>query len=136
SQTAISSADSLAWWAVRSYTTSVEVLQGETFFGRQGMRTLFSIESQNGKSIVSQSYFRDADKEFVLMPGSYFEVIGQLNPTDGLYIIIQMKELESPFPCVKPPLNVSKPSYTIEASLNLNQCQKLVRVKFPAAQQQ
>ncbi|CAF3343097.1 unnamed protein product [Rotaria socialis] len=62
------------------------------------------VSNQNGKSIVPHSYFRDTDKEFVLMPGSYFEVVGQLNPADGLYII-QMKELESPFPCVKPPSN-------------------------------
>ncbi|CAF1185577.1 unnamed protein product [Rotaria magnacalcarata] len=111
-----------AWWGVSSCTTNVEVLQGETFLGRQGMRTLFSIESQNGKSIAPHSYFRDTEKEIVLMPGSYFEVIGQLNPADGLYII-QMKELEPPFPFVKPPFkkelptqNVSKPLDNIAAS--------------------
>ncbi|CAF4767490.1 unnamed protein product [Rotaria socialis] len=71
---------------------------------------------RGGLCARTQLVSKDTDKEFVLMPGSYFEVVGQLNPADGLYII-QMKELESPFPCVKPPLNVSKPSYTIEDSL-------------------
>ncbi|CAF3047066.1 unnamed protein product [Rotaria sp. Silwood2] len=108
-----------AWWGVSSCTTNVEVLQAETFLGRKGMRTLFSIESMNGKSIAPHSYFKDTEKEIVLMPGTYFEVIGQLNPADDLYII-QMKELEPPFPFVKPPFkresvtpNVSKPSDSI-----------------------
>jgi len=104
-----------AWWGVSSCTINVEVLQAETFLGRNGMRTLFSIESQNGKSIAPHSYFKDTEKEVVLMPGSYFEVIGQLNPAEDLYII-HMKELEPPFPFVKPPFKresstpiVSKP---------------------------
>ncbi|CAF3270287.1 unnamed protein product [Rotaria sp. Silwood2] len=111
-----------AWWGVSSCTTNVEVLQAETFLGRKGMRTLFSIESQNGKSIAPHSYFKDTEKEIVLMPGSYFEVIGQLNPADDLYII-QMKELEPPFPFVKPPFkkelpipNVPKPPDNIATS--------------------
>ncbi len=99
-----------AWWGVSSCTTNVEVLQAETFLGRKGMRTLFSIESRNGKSIAPHSYFKETEKEVVLMPGSYFEVIGQLNPADDLYII-QMKELDPPFPFVKPPFKreLSKP---------------------------
>ncbi|CAF3741589.1 unnamed protein product [Rotaria sp. Silwood1] len=36
------------------------------------------------------------------MPGSYFEVIGQVDPAVGLHII-HLKEIDPPFPLVKPP---------------------------------
>jgi hypothetical protein len=91
-----------AWWGVSSCTTNLEVLQAETFLGTKGMRTLFSIVSDNGKIIVPHSYFKDTEKEIVLMPGTYFEVMGQLKPAEDLYII-QLKELDPPFPFVKPP---------------------------------
>jgi len=45
------------------------------------MRILFSIESQNGKTHL---YFRDMEKEIVLMSGTYFEVVGQVSPADDL----------------------------------------------------
>jgi hypothetical protein len=112
-----------AWWGVSSCTASLEVLQAETFLGRKGMRTLFSIESQNGKVIVPHSYFKDTENEIVLMPGTYFEVVGQVSPADDLYII-QLKELEPPFAFVKPPFKrepaaqkISKPSDDIVSSI-------------------
>ncbi|CAF1631476.1 unnamed protein product [Adineta ricciae] len=91
-----------AWWSVSSCTISMEVLEAEHFLGNTGLRTLFSIECQNGKYIVPYSYFKDQEKEVVLMPGSYFEVIGQLHPAKDLHII-HVKEIPSPFPLVKPP---------------------------------
>ncbi|CAF0961009.1 unnamed protein product [Rotaria sordida] len=106
-----------AWWGVSSCTANVEVLQAETFLGKTGMRTLFSIESQNGKSVAPHSYFKDTEKEIVLMPGSYFEVIGQLNPADDLYII-QMKELQPPFPFVKPPFKKELQATNVPKSLD------------------
>ena len=54
------------------------------------------------------SYFKDTEHEMILMPGSYFEVIGQLNPAKDLHII-QLKEIKPPFPLVKPPF-VKQPS--------------------------
>jgi hypothetical protein len=36
------------------------------------------------------------------MPGSYFEVMGQLNPAVGL-LIIQLKQIDPPIVFVKPP---------------------------------
>ncbi len=71
-------------------------MESEEFLGKTGQRTLFSIECINGKFIVNHSYFKQAEKEVILMPGSYFEVIGQLKPAPQL-LIIHLKEIEPPF---------------------------------------
>ncbi len=91
-----------AWWGVSSCTTHIEVLESNAFFGKTGERTLFSIECINGKSVANHSYFKNTEKEVTLMPGSYFEVIGQLNPAPQLYII-QLREITPPVTLVKPP---------------------------------
>ena len=95
-----------AWWGISSCTTDLEVLESNAFLGKHGLRTLFSIECINGKSIINHSYFKQTEQELILMPGSYFEVMGQLNPADQLYII-QLKELSPPVTFVKPPFNKS-----------------------------
>ncbi len=93
-----------AWWGVSSCTTDIEVLESNQFLGKHGLRTLFSIECINGKSIVNHSYYKQTEKEIILMPGSYFEVIGQLNPAPQLHII-QLREIPPPITLVKPPFN-------------------------------
>ncbi len=101
------------WWGVSSCTTDIEVLESNKFLGTEGERTLFSIECINGKSIANHSYFRNKEKEIILMPGSYFEVIGQLKPASQLYII-QLREITPPVILVKPPFyktaNTNHPS--------------------------
>ncbi|CAF3972018.1 unnamed protein product [Rotaria sp. Silwood1] len=89
-----------AWWGVSSCTTHVEVLEKDQFLGKDGQRTLFSIECINGKSIAKHSYFKNTEKEIILMPGSYFQVTSQLNPAPGLHII-QLKEITAPMTLVK-----------------------------------
>ncbi|CAF3769605.1 unnamed protein product [Rotaria socialis] len=96
----------LAWWGVSSCTTNVEVLKNNQFLGNTGTRTIFSIECQNGKPIKLHSYYHNSEEEVILMPGIYLEVIGQLSPATGLHII-QLKEINPPFPLVKPPYNKS-----------------------------
>jgi hypothetical protein len=98
-----------AWWSVSSCTISLEILQSEQFLGTEGLRTLFSIECQNGKSVMAHSYFKDTEKEVILMPGSYFEVVGQLHPAKDLHII-HLKEIQPPFSLVKPPFNKTSSS--------------------------
>ncbi len=95
--------------------------------GKHGLRTIFSIECINGKSVANHSYFKNTEKEIMLMPGSYFEVIGQLNPAPELYII-QMKEIAPPITFVKPPFTkfpdinsspvVNKPSISSQPMSN------------------
>ena len=95
-----------AWWGVSSCTIDIEVLESNAFLGKTGLRTIFSIECMNGKSVVNHSYFKNTEKEIILMPGSYFEVIGQLNPAPQLHII-QLQEITPPITLVKPPFNKS-----------------------------
>ncbi|CAF3912207.1 unnamed protein product [Rotaria sp. Silwood1] len=102
-----------AWWGVISCTTNMEVLESDQILGKHGQRTLFSIECINGKSVASHSYFKNAEKEIILMPGSYFEVTGQVNPAPELHII-HLKEITPPITLIKPPfsksINISSPS--------------------------
>jgi hypothetical protein len=92
----------IAWWGVSSCTTHIQVLESNAFFGKHGLRTLFSIECINGKSVANHSYFKNTENEIILIPGSYFEVIGHLNPAPQLHII-QLKEITPPITFVKPP---------------------------------
>ncbi|CAF4745777.1 unnamed protein product [Rotaria sp. Silwood1] len=95
-----------AWWGVNSCTVDIEVLESHHFLGKHGKRTLFSIECINGKSVTKHSYFKNTEKEVILMPGSYFEVMGHLNPAPDLHII-QLKEMTPPIALIKPPFSKS-----------------------------
>jgi hypothetical protein len=91
-----------AWWGVSSCSTNIEILESIAFLGKTGERTIFSIECIHGKSIVNHSYFKTKEDEVILMPGSYFEVIGQVNPTPQLHII-QLKQITPPITLLEPP---------------------------------
>lgn len=84
------------WSGVSSCTTDIGVLKSKTLLGNSGPRTLFSIECFNGKSIKKHSRF-PSEQEVLLMPGSYFEVVGILpgGASNGLDII-QLKEISPP----------------------------------------
>ncbi|CAF1294539.1 unnamed protein product [Didymodactylos carnosus] len=83
-----------AWWGVSSCTTTIDVI--ETFLGKTGIRTIFSVACLNGKSIIKHSYFSVSEQEIILTPGTYFKVVGQVNPAEGLHII-QLKEIQPPY---------------------------------------
>ncbi|CAF4314152.1 unnamed protein product [Rotaria sp. Silwood2] len=53
------------WWGISSCTDTMEVM--ERFVGRSGVRTLFNIETINGKSIKAHSHF-PSENEVLLMP--------------------------------------------------------------------
>jgi len=99
------------WWGVSSRTTHIEVLESEQFLGKHE-RTIFSIESFNGKSISNHSYFKNKEEEIILMPGSYFEVLGQLNPTSQLHII-QLKQTQPPITFTTSPFKLSMFSFNL-----------------------
>ncbi len=86
-----------AWWGISSCTSNVEILKSAQFLGTTGNRTLFSIECQQGKSIALHSRYK-AEEEIILMPGFYFQVIGQLTPAEGLRII----HLKQIYPIIPP----------------------------------
>jgi len=81
-------------------------LKSKQFLSKNGQRILFAIECINGKSISSYSYFKNTEKEIILMLASYFDVIGQLNPAPELHII-QLKEISPPITLVKLPCSTS-----------------------------
>ncbi|CAF3021785.1 unnamed protein product, partial [Rotaria sp. Silwood2] len=91
-----------AWWGVSSCTTTPDVLDATDFLGKTGTRTLFSIECVSEKSITKHSHYSDTEKEVVLMPGTFFEVVGQVDAGSNLHII-HLKEIQPPFPLIKPP---------------------------------
>ena len=90
------------WWGVSSCTSNLEILQSKNLLNTQGQRTILAIQCLNGKSISNHSQFRMIEKEMLLIPGSYFEVIGQINPAPQLHII-QLKEIPSPTTLIESP---------------------------------
>jgi hypothetical protein len=108
-----------AWWGISSCTSTPDVLQTKNFLGKSGTRTLFSIECVNGKSIKAHSYFSETEKEIVLMPGTFFEVIGQVNPAEGLHII-HLKEIKPPFPLLKLPFSQQQMSTKTQEKYELD----------------
>jgi hypothetical protein len=91
-----------AWWGVSSCNTNIKILESNTFLGKTGERTIFSIECFNGKSIINHSYFKKTEDEVILLPGSYFEVIGQVNPAPQLHII-QLRQITPHITFLEPP---------------------------------
>jgi hypothetical protein len=77
---------SVIWWAFSSCTTSLTVLENNMYLGKVGERTLFSVETINGRTIRPHSHF-DTEDEILLLPGTYMEVQSQLTPASDLYII-------------------------------------------------
>ncbi|CAF3043452.1 unnamed protein product [Rotaria sp. Silwood2] len=130
-----------AWWGVSSCTVDIEVLESDQFLSKYGKRTLFSIECIHGKSVAKHSYFKNTEKEIILMPGSYFEVMGQLNPAPELHII-QLKEIAPPIALVKPPFSkaneqksssvVHKPSTFSPSMSTMMKTAKSVSDKMPS----
>ena len=125
--------DTFAWWGVSSCTTSINILESDGFLGKTGERTLFSIECIHGKSIGNHSYFQNTENEMILMPGSYFEVVGQLNPAPQLHII-HLKEIQPPIQFIKPPFiksNNTNTSPIVDQSKSSNFHPKPKGTKIP-----
>jgi hypothetical protein len=74
------------WWSFASCTETLTVLENEMYLGNVGERTLFSIETFNGKNIRTHSHF-DIEDEILLLPGTCMEVLSQLDQSSGLHII-------------------------------------------------
>jgi hypothetical protein len=92
------------WWGVSSCLESRGSLESEQFLGTEGLRTLFSIECQNGKSVMAHSFFKDSENEVILMPGSYFEVVKQVHLTNGMHILF-LREIQPANPFVTSSFN-------------------------------
>ncbi|CAF0775594.1 unnamed protein product [Adineta ricciae] len=87
------------WWGFSSCTESMKVM--EQFVGTTGVRTLFNIECINGKAIQKHSFYKD-ESEVLLLPGTYFRVVGKWSPAKDLYMI-QLRETPAPHVYLEPP---------------------------------
>ena len=101
------------WWSFSSCTSSVGVLECESFFGQTGTRTLFHIDCLTGKDIKNHSFLQQED-EILLLPARQLVVTSCLNSGNGLRII-QLKEAEPKFPLLEP---VSLPNPTPQPKKN------------------
>ena len=95
--------DDCVWWGFSSCTNSVDVI--EHFVGKSGVRTLFNIECISGKAIRAHSFYKK-ESEILLMPGTYFRVVGKWSPAKDFYIV-QLRETPAAHPYLEPPFNSS-----------------------------
>lgn len=86
----------IVWWGFSSCTSTINVLDKEEFLGKNGMRTLFTIEGKNAKDIQRHSMYPE-ENEVLFMPATQFEVIGQYQPSSDVHMI-QLKETEPIYP--------------------------------------
>ncbi|CAF2530906.1 unnamed protein product [Rotaria sp. Silwood2] len=100
------------WWGFSSCTKSLAVLQTEIYLGGGGIGTIFIIECFTGKEIHQYSYYSTED-EVLLAAARQFIVVSRLNPAPHLWII-QIKEIEPPFPFLKTDSSISS---TFETSV-------------------
>jgi hypothetical protein len=91
----------VTWWAFSSCTNSIAVLESDMFLGREGVGTIFNIETTTGRHISSHSRFGGED-EVLLMPATYMEVISRANPAPQLHII-HLRERKPPVCILDPP---------------------------------
>ena len=74
------------WWGFSSCTKSLNVLKSNLFLGETGTRTIFSIETFDGRSVKDHSEYPHED-EVLLLPGTCLQVCGKLNQGTDLHII-------------------------------------------------
>ena len=91
---------SIIWWGFSSCTSSIGVLECESFFGKTGTRTLFQIECSTGKDVKKHSFIQKED-EILLLPARQFMVTSCLDSGNDLHII-QLKETEPKYPLLEP----------------------------------
>ena len=73
-------------WSFSSCTTTLPVLENNTYLGKSGSRTLFSVEAVNGRKIRAHSHYTDED-EILLLPGTHMIVQSQFSPAPDLHMI-------------------------------------------------
>ena len=76
----------VTWWSFSSCTTALSVLENNMYLGNSGERTLFSVETINGRIIRDHSYYVTED-EILLLPGTHMIVQSQFSPAPELHII-------------------------------------------------
>lgn len=93
----------VTWRSFTSCTVSLSVLETDLYLGKTGTRTLFSIETLNGRTIRNHSRFQ-AEDEIIQLPGTRLEVLSRLNPAPDLYII-HLRQIRPPYELLQPPFD-------------------------------
>ncbi|CAF0993792.1 unnamed protein product [Rotaria sordida] len=94
------------WWGISSCTSSINVLESLQYVGTSGARTMFSIETNNGKLIRSHSYFPE-ENEILLPPGIYLKVIDTSSSVNGLHVI-HLREILPSYKMLAVPFDLSQ----------------------------
>jgi len=92
----------ITWWGFSSTTRQMEVLESQ---GQHGAQTVFSIQCKHGKEIRKYSHYQNED-EIILMPGTHFEVLGQMQ-LNANTTIIHLQEIAPPVPLLPLPFDFS-----------------------------
>ena len=102
------------WWGFSSCASSAEVLEGDEFLGKTGVRTLFTIECTSGKDISRYSYF-EKEAETLLLPARQFQVVASLSLGNDLHMV-ELKELESRYlvPPGGPQITPTSKDFTVD----------------------
>jgi hypothetical protein len=87
--------------------------------GKSGARTIFSIETSNGKDIRAHSHYKH-ENEILLPPGRYLKVIDILNPAEDLHII-HLREISPPYPMLADPFDLSQIKQALPSSKSTEQ---------------
>ncbi|CAF1140059.1 unnamed protein product [Adineta ricciae] len=95
-----------AWWAFKSCTASMSILETSNYLGKTGTGTIFSIQTSNGKDIRAHSYF-DNENEILLPLGIYLKVVDNVSRPDGRHIIY-LQEIPPPFKMLDDPFDRSQ----------------------------
>ena len=90
----------VVWWGFSSCTKKLPVLQSKKFLGTTGVRTLFNVDCNSGRSIKNHSFYLSED-EVLLLAATQFEVVGCLDQGSDLQLI-QLKETVPPYPLLQP----------------------------------
>jgi hypothetical protein len=89
------------WWGFSSCTTEMKVLEDNTYLGRSGSRTLFSVEAINGRTIRAHSHFVTED-EILLLPGTQMIVQSKFSPAADLHMV-HLKQVKPEEMLLEPP---------------------------------
>ncbi|CAF1386713.1 unnamed protein product [Adineta steineri] len=84
--------EKIIWWGFSSCTSTIDVLQSETFLGINGPRTMFTIECNSGIDIRNHSFFPSED-EILLMAATNFKIMGNCNHGNNFHTV-QLKEIQ------------------------------------------
>lgn len=84
----------LLWWSFSSSAVRVDVLESPEFLGKNGDRTLMTINAKTGVDIRKYSAFPH-EHEVLLLAGTCLKVESVLNAGHGLHVV-QLTELEVP----------------------------------------